>query len=223
MPSSALRFAINLGNALLAEQLTDGSLQGLTVDLARKIAHSCQQPELLKPYPAAKHIVDDASNNQWDIAFLAVDPARENELSFTSPYLTIDCTVLVRRDSEVHSVHEMDREGVTINVGRGSAYSLPLTRTLKHARLCEYPTTQQALSAFLAGEGDMVANIRQLLEAAALGQDSVRVLPDSYSQIQQAICVPRAAPHYYQQMEELVRRWQQDGTLAALIARHIYA
>lgn len=38
--SSALRFAINLGNALLAKQLTDGSLQGLTVELARKIAES---------------------------------------------------------------------------------------------------------------------------------------------------------------------------------------
>lgn len=196
--SSALRFAINLGNALLAKQLTDGSLQGLTVELARKIAEFCQQPERLLPYPAAKGIVDDASNNQWDIAFLAVDPARENELRFTSPYLTIDCTLLVRSCSGIHSVLEMDREGVTINVGKGSAYSLPLIRTLKHARLCEYPTTQQALNAFLAGKGDMVANIRQLLEAAALGQDSVCVLPDNYSQIQQAICVPRAVPHYYE-------------------------
>lgn len=52
--SSALRFAINLGNALLAKQLTDGSLQGLTVELARKIAEFCQQPERLLPYPAAK-------------------------------------------------------------------------------------------------------------------------------------------------------------------------
>ena len=69
----------------------------------------------------------------------------------------------------------------------------------------------------------MVANIRQLLKAAAQGQDSVRVLPESYSQIQQAICVPRVAPRYYERMETLVRQWRQDGTLAALIARHIYA
>ena len=87
------------------------------------------------------------------LLFLAVDPARENELRFTSPYLTIDCTLLVRSCSGIHSVLEMDREGVTINVGKGSAYSLPLIRTLKHARLCEYPTTQQALNAFLAGKG----------------------------------------------------------------------
>lgn len=51
MSSSALRFAINLGNALLAEQSTDGELRGLTVELARKIAESCQQPERLLPYP----------------------------------------------------------------------------------------------------------------------------------------------------------------------------
>ncbi|EHS89035.1 transporter substrate-binding domain-containing protein [Klebsiella oxytoca] len=223
MPSSSLRFAINLGNALLAEQSATGELQGLTVDLARRIARSCQQTERLKPYSAAKRIVEDAPNNQWDIAFLAVDPARENELCFTTPYLTIDCTLLVRCCSEVSSVKEMDREGVTINVGKGSAYSLPLMRTLKHARLNEYPTTQQALSAFLAGEGDMVANIRQLLEAAALQNGAVRLLPDNYSQIQQAICVPRTAPQYFEQVEALVAQWQQDGTLAALVARYIYA
>ena len=45
MPSSSLRFAINLGNALLAEQSATGELQGLTVDLARRIARSCQQTE----------------------------------------------------------------------------------------------------------------------------------------------------------------------------------
>lgn len=223
MSSSALRFAINLGNALLAEQTADGELRGLTVALAHKIARICRQPEQLKPYPAAKCIVEDASNNQWDIAFLAVDPARENELLFTSPYLTIECGLLVRSCSKVSSVQEMDREGVTINVGKGSAYSLPLTRSLKHARLREYPTTQQALSAFLAGEGDMVANIRQLLEETALSDKTVRLLPDNYSQIQQALCVPRAAPHYYERMETLVNQWQHDGTLAALVARHIHA
>lgn len=69
----------------------------------------------------------------------------------------------------------------------------------------------------------MMANIRQLLEAAALQNGAVRLLPDNYSQIQQAICVPRTAPQYFEQVEALVAQWQQDGTLAALIARYIYA
>ena len=41
------------------------------------------------PYPAAGKVVADAGGEHWDIAFLAIDPAREATLRFTSPYITI--------------------------------------------------------------------------------------------------------------------------------------
>jgi hypothetical protein len=34
-------------------------------------------------------VVADAGGEHWDIAFLAIDPAREATLRFTSPYITI--------------------------------------------------------------------------------------------------------------------------------------
>ncbi|HFZ8996551.1 TPA: transporter substrate-binding domain-containing protein [Citrobacter freundii] len=216
--SKPLRFAINLGNAMLATKNAHDELQGLTVELAKKMADACGRPCALLPYPAARRIVDDAGNGQWDIAFLAVDPAREDELCFTAPYLTIDCTLLVRRESPLRSVQEMDRDGIIINVGKGAAYSLPLIRLLKRAQLREYPTTQEALQAFLAGEGDMAANIRLPLEAAAQKDASVRVLGDNYSQIRQAICVPRAAQEHYAFAAACLQEWRQDGSLDALIA-----
>jgi polar amino acid transport system substrate-binding protein len=36
-------------------------------------------------YPAAGKVVADAGGERWDIAFLAIDPAREATLRFTSP------------------------------------------------------------------------------------------------------------------------------------------
>lgn len=218
---SALRFAINLGNAMLAGQSSGGELHGFTVELAKKMAAACQRQCELISYPAAKRIVDDAEKGHWDIAFLAVDPARKGELRFTEPYLTLDCTLLVRHESNIHTVQEMDRPGTVINVGKGSAYSLPLVRQLQHAQLQEYSTTQQALAAFLAGEGDMMANIRQLLERAARDNASVRVLPDSYSQIKQAFCVPRNDPQNYAAVSRWLTAWKEDGTLAKMEDKYI--
>lgn len=52
-------------------------------------------------------------------------------------------------------------------MGKGAAYELYLIRTLQHATMRQYATSQEAIQAFINGEGDWVAGIRQPLEKAA--------------------------------------------------------
>ncbi|WP_039057219.1 transporter substrate-binding domain-containing protein [Enterobacter sp. Bisph1] len=218
-----LRFAINLGNAVLAKSLPDGSCGGITVELAKKIAATLNKTPAFTPYPTAGKVVDDAQKGLWDIAFLAVDPLREEVLHFTQPYITIQGTVLVRENSRWQSVNEMDKQGVVINVGKGAAYDLYLTRALQHATLNRVASSQQAIDLFLQGEGEMAAGIRQPLERTAAGHAGFRVLPDNFTQIQQAICVPVGNSALYQTVSDLLTQWQQDGSVKALIASQLGA
>lgn len=149
-----LRFAINLGNAVLAKELPDGSPGGITVELAHRIAAEWGITAQFKTYPTAGKVVDDAQKGLWDIAFLAVDPQREEVLHFTQPYIQIQGTVLVNESSPWQSVAQMDKTGVVINVGKGAAYDLYLTRQLKNASLNRLSSSQAAIDAFLNGEGD---------------------------------------------------------------------
>jgi polar amino acid transport system substrate-binding protein len=153
-PQRSLCFAINLGNPVLATLLPDNTPGGITAELAKKLAAECGCEARFVTWPTAGKVVDVALLDQWDIAFLAIDPAREDKLCFTPPYVTIESSVLVRNDSDIHSVQAMDRPGVTINVGRGAAYELYLIRTLRHAAMQQYATSQEAIRAFIAGEGD---------------------------------------------------------------------
>lgn len=218
-----LRFAINLGNAVLAKTLPDGSCGGITVELAKKIAVALGKTPAFTPYPTAGKVVDDAQKGLWDIAFLAVDPQREAVLHFTQPYITIQGTVLVREKSRWQSVNEMDEKGVVINVGKGAAYDLYLTRALQHATLNRVASSRQAIELFLQGEGEMAAGIRQPLERAATEHPGFRVLPDDFTQIQQAICVPAGNTALYQTVGELLTQWQQDGSVQRLIAAQLGA
>lgn len=218
---SEIRFAINLGNAVLATTLPDGAPGGITVEIAGKIAAALGTQPRFVTYPTAGKVVDDAQNGRWDIAFLAVDPKREEVLRFTQPYIQIQGTVLVRADSSWQSVDQMDRPGVVINVGRGAAYDLHLTRQLQHATLNRLDSSQAAIDAFLRGEGDMAAGIRQPLARAAREQAGYRVLPDNFGAINQAICVPRQQPARYEQIVELLTQWQQDGSLQSIIDRYL--
>ncbi|VTO23767.1 extracellular solute-binding protein [Klebsiella variicola] len=115
--SSRLRFAINLGNAVLAHLGETGEPAGLTVELSHRLATRWGVTAEFVPYPAAGKVVADAGGDHWDIAFLAIDPAREATLRFTPPYITIQGTALVRAGSPCQSVADMDRPATTINVG----------------------------------------------------------------------------------------------------------
>ncbi|WLS80542.1 transporter substrate-binding domain-containing protein [Erwinia pyri] len=224
MPAIAeneLRFAINLGNAVLAKSLPDGRPGGITVEIACKLATALGSTARFVTYPAAGKVVNDAQNNRWDIAFLAVDPLREEVLRFTQPYITIQGTVLVKAESEWQSVEQMDKANVVINVGKGAAYDLHLTRQLQHASLNRLSSSQEAIDAFLRGEGDMAAGIRQPLERAASLNRAYRVLPDNFGAINQAICVPRQHADLYEKISELLTRWQQDGTVQTIIDQQL--
>lgn len=128
---------------------------------------------------------------------------------------------MVKKERAMQSVQEMDREGVVINVGKGAAYALYLKRTLKHATMRQYATSQEAIQAFINGEGDMTAGIRQPLEKAAQENPQFRVLPDSFSQIHQAICVPRNAPQHYEFICRCLSSWIADGSIAGMVQHHI--
>lgn len=216
-----LRFAINLGNAVLAKTLPDGRPGGITVDIAHKIAAAWGCSAEFITYPAAGKVVDDAQNNVWEIAFLAVDPLREEVLRFTQPYITIQGTVLVKADSHWQSVEQMDKPDVIINVGKGAAYDLHLTRQLQHATLNRLHSSQEAIDAFLRGEGDMAAGIREPLTRAAAQDPRYRVLPDNFGAINQAICVPCAQADSHQKLVSLLTQWQADKSIQRIIDQQL--
>ena len=56
-------------------------------------------------------------------------------IDFTAPYVLIEGTYMVPKDSALKTIEDVDRAGVRIAVNKGSAYDLFLTRTLKNATL----------------------------------------------------------------------------------------
>src|SRR5688500_11271750 len=95
-PTGTLRAGINQGNPILAQKdPATADLRGITVDLSRELARRIGVPVVLVPYDAAGKMTDALKTGDWDLAFLAVDPARAEEIAFTAPYLEIEGTYLV--------------------------------------------------------------------------------------------------------------------------------
>lgn len=215
--SAVLRFAINLGNPVLAFTSQSGEPSGISVALAKRIANALGLEAEFKTYPSAGNVVKAAETGEWDIGFLARDPQREDTLRFTESYITIQGTMMVTEGSRFESVTHVDTAGVMINVGKGAAYDLWLTRNTAHAQLNRLRSSQEAIDVFLQGEGDMVAGIRQPLEKTAASNPGYRVLPDNFTQINQAVCVPLTDDRFFQRVASLVSQLKTSGGIESLI------
>ena len=190
-PTGTLRAAINLGNGVLAQRSPSGGLQGASVRLAQEVARKLGLSLELVPFRAAGGVVQAIGQDAWDVAFLAVDPVRAEQICFTRPYVLIESTYLVREDSPLHAVADVDSPGVRVAASQGSAYELYLRRTLRQAQLVSLPTTEESFAAFRDQALDALAGVRPALARLGGRLPGLRLLRESFLTVQHAMALPR--------------------------------
>ncbi len=190
-PTGRIRVAINYGNAALAvRDPVTGKLSGVSVDIAEELGKRVGLPITLVPFDAAGKVSAAVKSDVWDVAFLARDPERAREITFTAAYVVIDGNYVVRKDSPLTNVAHVDSDGVRIAVSTQSAYDLFLSRTLKHAELIRGGTTPQAIALFLSARYEAVAGVRQAMQQFVAGDPTMRMIPEPFMEINQAMCTP---------------------------------
>jgi polar amino acid transport system substrate-binding protein len=215
-----LRVGINFGNAVLVKKGQDGLAHGIAVDLAEELARRMGVVIEFVTYDAAGRMAQGANEGAWDVAFLAVDPARSEEITFTEPYLEIETTYLVPMDAPFQTPSDVDRDGVRIAVSAGSAYDLFLTRNLKRAQLVRVPTPGASAELFFASRLEALAGIRPMLAAIAKGHPGTRLLDGRFTAVQQAIGTPRVRDEVAKYLREFVEDIKRSGLVAKAIEKN---
>ena len=221
-PTGKLRAAINLGNPILAN-LNPATNQpfGVSVDLAQELAGRLGvELELVVVTGAAKSVA--ALNDQSaDVGFFAIDPLRGAEIAFTAPYVLIEGCYLVPNDSAIQTNADVDKAGVRVAVGTGSAYDLFLTREIKSAQIVREANVAGVVDAFLAQKLEVAAGIKQALQTSAQQLPGLRLLDGHFMVIEQAMGVPkRFGAEAAAYVSAFVEEMKASGFVAQAMARH---
>ena len=221
-PSGALRASINLGNPILANRdPASGEPVGVSIDLARAFAKRLGVALELVVFDKAAASVEAVRAEQADIGFFAIDPARSEGLRFTAPYVLIEGSYLVPTDSALQGNGDVDRAGQRIAVGSGSAYDLFLTREIRQAQIVRVQGAQGVMQSLRAGEVEVAAGIRQVLEAEAAQDAGLRLLPGRFMVIQQAMGTPASrGTAAAAALGDFVEEMKASGFVAEALARH---
>lgn len=220
-PTGVLRASINLGNPILAGRDAAGAPAGVSIDLAREFGRQLGVAVELVVFDTAGKSVEAVAADQADIGFFAIDPVRGADIAFTAPYVLIEGAYLVGAASPITRNEEVDRAGVRVAVGKGSAYDLYLTRELKQAQIVRAPSSPAVVQTFVDEGLEVAAGVKQQLEADQARHPGLRLLPGRFMVIQQAMGTPkRRGEAAAAALAAFVEEMKATGFVAEALARH---
>ena len=211
-PGGVLRAGINLGNPVIAQKGGDGGEpHGVGPALARELARRLALRLSFTTYETAGKLADAVKQGAWDVAFLAIDPERAQEIDFTGAYVHIEGTYMVRADSALKRIEDVDQPRIRVAVGLKTAYDLFLSRALKNAELVRSASSIAAIQQFLDDDLDVVAGVKQPLVAKAASMPGLRVMDGSFMTIKQAAAVPKGRGGARDYLAQFIEEMKASG------------
>ncbi|MGN0030553.1 MAG: transporter substrate-binding domain-containing protein [Candidatus Gastranaerophilaceae bacterium] len=113
------------------------------------------------------------------IATMSVTPKRQEILDFSASYYTAGQAILVRSDSNIKTLKELNGKRAIIVFGSTSESSL--RSAVPNVGIIGYKTYTDAYKALKAGKADAIVSDDTILLGLALKDDSVKLLPKRYT------------------------------------------
>lgn len=169
-----------------------GRPTGVSPSLASAMADALGVPVELVAFEGPGEVVDALSANLLDVGNVGSDPQRERDIAFSDPYCEIEATYLVRSDSPIDSVRELDRPGIRIAAKARAAFTLWLDQNIESAEVIHTDSLEGAAGLFAAGDADALAGLRPGLLDDARRIGDCRVLDGGFTSVTQAVGIHRS-------------------------------
>lgn len=221
LPCHRLRAGIlTTSPVLAARDAASGELVGMAADLARELGARMGVPVDIIARDTTAGLLDALHTaSAWDVAFFSYDPEHAG-IRFTAPYLECEGTCLVKADSPLRTVKEIDARGLRIAVSARSSLDLHLSRHVKHATLKRIPGALAAAALFMEGKADSLAGIRQQLIKVAATVPGSRLLEGRFVVIRHALASPAGRDAWADYLHDFVEQAKASGLIARLVVNN---
>lgn len=198
-----------------------GEARGPAAEITRMMAGKLGVPFAMSGVANAPAVIESVKSGAADIGFVAFDPVRAAEVDFAQAYSLVQNAYAVPEGSAIRASADVDRPGIRIGVGERDAADFFLTRTLKHAELKRNAagSTDAAIKMLTSGEVDVYGGNRQRMSEAVARMPGLRLLPDSFYGVEQAIIVRKGDAARLAIVNTLIDEARASGLIAAAIAR----
>jgi polar amino acid transport system substrate-binding protein len=221
-PSGTLRAAYIGPNVAQARRdPATGAITGASADIAREFGRRADVPVSITPLPTAAAVLDAVRSGQADIGFVAPNPERTGVVLYSRTYMLVQQSALVRAESPLRSVTEIDRPGQVVGINTDDSVGVWLKQRLTAAKVRETPDFTLRDAAEWLRNGDVIAFAggRQRLSSGTRGVPGLRMLDDNFYGVPQAVAVPLDRQDRLQLVNAALGEMRASGFLADSVAR----
>ena len=200
-----------------------GELKGaaggiVMVALGRALATRLGAELVLVGHPTPLKATECLKAGACDVVLgMGIDPTRDADVDFSSPFMELDFSYLVPPGSSIESVGHADRPGVRIAAVRNHASTLALARILKHAELVYADTPDATFNLMRAGRADAFAQARPVLLEYFPQLPGSRVLHERYGAYLLAMALPKGKAEQAAYITEFIEEAKASGLVQRAI------
>jgi polar amino acid transport system substrate-binding protein len=221
-PTGTLRAAYIVANLAQARRDPDtGAITGVVADIARELGRRAGVPVTIAPLATASAVLQAVSSNNADIGFVAPNPERTGVVLYSHTYMLVQQSAVVRADSPLQSVRDLDRPGNVIGINTDDSVGVWLQQRLAAASVRATPdySLRQAVQWLQEGSIVAFAGGRQRLGTGTRDIPGLRMLADNFYGVPQSIAVPLERADRLSLLNAALDELRANGFLADSIAR----
>jgi len=218
-----LRVAVIRGDRVQAvRDITGEGFRGIAVDLASRLAQQEGLRWSVVAMGSARAVENAVARGEADLGFVSGEAPTGDGVRRSRPYLQVGQTVVVRADSTLRDVGDLDRPGLKIAVGGADGAGGRLRTRFGSAVLVEASdlSVVEVRDKLKSGEIDAYAGDRQRLSQAMHGMAEFRLLAEDLAQTPQTVIVAPDRPAALERVEPFLAEAKRSGLLRDAIRRN---
>jgi len=201
-----------------------GGISGLDVDLAREVARAIfGDPNAIRfrALSSAQRIAAVADGEVDIVAsLLSITCPRWQQVDFTAQYYGANQAVLVRADSTIRSVHDLNGQKVCATVG--STSMLNIKKLAPDAQIVPVALRTDCLAALEQGTVDAITNDDTILAGFQTQTPfPTRLLPEQLEHEPYGMAIATSHPDFVQFVNAVLEKLQTSGRWTQLVNKHI--
>jgi polar amino acid transport system substrate-binding protein len=206
-------------NLLSYRDGVSGELQGFEVDLAREIARDIfgDPGRVDFRFVESSSSIESLHNHEVDmiIRTTTVTRSRQQEVAFSSPYLTTDSRLLVMHNSDIEGVAQLP--GRTVCVTRDSTALEKARMYAPQSRILKTRSWADCLVALQQYQADAILSDDTVLSGIAAQDPYTSIVGESLASESYAVAMPIPDENYdssglIRQVNSTIERIRDDGT-----------
>ena len=217
-PTGKLRFGLAFApepSTFFVVKDASGAPRGVTAELAADLARALGRPIEFVLAPNTGELTEALAAGAIDAAFMPVDDERRKRLDIGPVYFVGENTYLVRGDSDIRSIADVDRREVRVIGISGTTTIRSAQRTLSQAKVAPVPSVDEALEMIKSGRADAFALTHDTLPTLAPRVPGSRILDGAFMRVNIAVVLKKnqnaALP--------FVTRWMDNAKASGAVRR----